>query len=426
MNERIRQFLQLVRGSFGVVLQGGPAYRSWVTILVAVIAAGTWAYSRQLSDGLIVTNMRDQVSWGFYIGNFTFLVGVAAAAVILVVPAYVYHWKPVKEVVLLGELMAVAAIVMCILFVTVDVGRPAMVWHMLPIVGTPNFPFSMLSWDVLVLTAYMFVNLFVVVYLTFKAYQGQAYRPSIVLPIVFLSIPMAIAIHTVTAFLFVSLVSRPFWNVAILAPRFITSAFCSGPALMVLIFMLLRRLGLFRISTEALTKVGELMAYTMAFNLFLLGAEVFKEFYYLTQHSVHATFQWFGIHGHGMHAHGGVNTSGIAVFAWTALAANVVAFAIFIVPVLRHRMRVLAVGCALAICGVYIEKGLGLLLPGMTPDALGEVYNYSPSRQEILVASAVWAIGALIFTLMAKVTMAIQDGVLRAPTRPGRPAPTAR
>jgi molybdopterin-containing oxidoreductase family membrane subunit len=226
---------------------------------------------------------------------------------------------------------------------------------------------------------------------------------------------MAIAIHTVTAFLFVSLVSRPFWNVAILAPRFITSAFCSGPALMVLIFMLLRKVGRFNISTAALTKVGELMAYMMAFNLFLLGAEVFKEFYYVTQHSVHATFQWFGIHGHGVAEHGGRDTPGIAAFAWTALAANLVAFAIFVVPVLRHRTRLLALGCVLAICGVYIEKGLGLLLPGMTPDALGEVYNYGPSLQEVLVGGGVWAVGALIFTLMVRVTMAINDGELRAP-----------
>ena len=404
----IKGFFGFTVGSLRVVLKGTGAYYAWMALLFVLMAVGGAAYLAQFSEGLGVTNLKDQLSWGFYIGNFAFLVGVAAAAVVLVIPAYVYGWKPTKEVVLLGELMAVAAIVMCMLFVTVDVGRPEMVWHMMPFIGTPNFPFSMLTWDVLVLSAYLAVNLFVVTYLTYTSYLGRPYNARLVLPIVFLSIPLAIGIHTVTAFLFVALPARPFWHGAILAPRFIASAFCSGPALLLLIFMILRKVGAFKIRDEALVKVGELMAYAMAVNLFLLGTEVFKELYYPTAHSIHAEFQWFGIE-----EHGGGHHVGLAAWAWMALSFNLTAFVLLAVPAFRHKTSLLTLGCVLAFCGVYIEKGMGLLLPGMTPGVLGEIYEYAPSATEIAVGVGIWGTGALLFTLMVKVTMAINDGEFR-------------
>ncbi len=406
----VKSFAGFTVGSLRVVLKGGPGYYAWVALLLIFMAIGGLNYLNQFDQGLTVTNLKDQLSWGFYIGNFAFLVGVAAAAVVLVIPAYIYNWKPTKEVVLLGELMAVAAIVMCIMFVTVDVGRPTMVWHMLPFVGTPNFPYSMLTWDVLVLSLYLMVNLFVVTYLTYRSYEGQKYDPRVVLPIVFLSIPLAIGIHTVTAFLFVALPSRPFWHGAILAPRFIASAFCSGPALMLLIFLVVRKVGAFKIRDEALVKIGELLAYAMAVNLFLLATEIFKELYFSTGHSVHAQFQWFGIE-----EHGGGHHVGLAAWAWSALAFNVTAFVLFVIPAFRHRIGLLATGCVLAFCGVYIEKGMGLLLPGMTPDVLGEIYEYVPSSTEIAIGLGIWGTGALLYTLMVKVTMAINKGEFRAP-----------
>jgi len=396
------QFVRFAQGSAAIVLRGSRQYWAWVGLLLLVIATGAAAYTNQLTHGLIVSNMRDPMSWGFYIGNFAFLVGVAAAAVILVVPAYVYQWGPIREVVLLGEIMAISAIIMCMLFVSVDVGRPDRLWHLFPGVGTPNFPSSLLVWDILVLNAYFAVNYFVVTYIVFKSYMGQPYKPEFVYPIVFLSIPLAIGIHTVTAFLFMGLKSRFFWNTAILAPRFLASAFCSGPALLIIVFRVLRAVSPIPISNAALRKIGELLGYAMAANLFFLGCEVFEQFYAPTHHTIHAEFQWFGLQEHG-----------IAVYTWFALACNTAAFLIFVVSRLRDRINVLTAGCVLAVVGVFIEKGLGLLLPGLTPDMLGEVYRYAPSLNEVLVAAGVWAIGALFFTLMARVAMAITLGEFR-------------
>jgi Ni/Fe-hydrogenase subunit HybB-like protein len=391
-----------VKGSAQVVTRGSRGYWAWVLSLLVVIAVGATAWIQQIQYGLIVTHMRDQISWGFYIGNFAFLVGLAAAAVVLVVPAYIHGWEPVREVVLLGELMAVAAIVMCILFVTIDVGRPQMIWHMLPLVGSPNFPGSLLVWDVFVLSAYFLLNYFIVTYLIYMSYRGRHYSPRFILPLVFLSIPMAVSIHTVTAFLFMGLKARPFWNSAILAPRFLASAFVSGPSLLVLVFLVVRRVRDVRISDEALQTIGKMLAYTMSVNLFFLACEVFREFYAATAHTVHARFQWFGLRG-----------EGIAIYTWFALVAELAALLVFLVPELRRRTPVLATGCVLAFAGVFIEKGLGLLLPGMTPDVIGEVYHYVPSLHEVLIGLGVWGIGALLYTLMLKVAIAISSGEFR-------------
>ena len=403
MTRFLPEFWRFVKGSLILITRGSGLYLAWVGLLLLMILSGIYAYSNQLSFGLITANMRDPVSWGFYIGNFAFLVGVAAAAVILVIPAYVYRWGPIREVVLLGELLAVSAIIMCMLFVTIDIGRPQMIWHMMPVVGTPNFPYSLLVWDVFVLTSYFVLNYFVVTYLVFMSYTGRTYKPAFIMPIIFLSIPLAISIHTVTAFLFMGLKARPFWNDAILAPRFLASAFCSGPALLVLIFYTLRRLRPIQISDTALRKIGELLAYAMAINLFFLGCEVFKEFYSHSHHLIHARFQWFGL----------LEGYSIGGYSWFALTCNVTAFVIFIVPTFRNRIPVLLVGCVLAIAGVYIEKGLGLLLPGLTPGTMGEVYRYTPSATELMVAAGIWGVGLLCFTFMAKVSIAITLGEFR-------------
>ena len=204
-----RRFARFVEGSIRLVLRGPAMYWAWLAVLVLLIASGVQAFLHQFSTGLVVTAMRDQVSWGFYIGNFTFLVGVAAAAVMLVIPAYVYDWKPIREIVVIGELLAVSAIAMCGLFVLVDVGRPDRVWHLLPAIGL-NFPSSILAWDVVVLNLYGLLNFAIVTHILYRAFRGRHYAKAFVVPLVLFSIPAAIGIHTVTAFLYNGLPGRSF------------------------------------------------------------------------------------------------------------------------------------------------------------------------------------------------------------------------
>jgi Ni/Fe-hydrogenase subunit HybB-like protein len=389
---RIWRFL---RASGTLVLQGNRLYWVWVSVLLLLIGSGVLAYARQLTVGLALTAMRDQVSWGFYIGNFTFLVGVAAAAVVLVIPAYVYDWKPIREIVIFGELLAVSAIVMCLLFVTVDIGRPDRFWHLLPPFGRLNFPRSILAWDMIVLNLYLAINLAVVGHILYRAFLGRPYARRLVIPLVLISIPMAVGIHTVTAFLYNGLAARPYWNASILAPQFLASAFSSGPAILIAVLQLLRRFTRFEIRDEAIWKIAELMAYAIFLNLFLHGAEAFKEYYSSTEHLLYTRYWFQGI--------GEQRT--LVPYAWSALALNLLALVLFIVPRMRCNRVLLNVGCLATYAGCYIEKGMGLIVPGFTPDTLGEIYEYYPTITEVRVAAGVFAVGFLLFTVLLKIAV---------------------
>jgi molybdopterin-containing oxidoreductase family membrane subunit len=397
--------LQFLKGCGRQVITGNRAYFLWLAALAGAIAVGAVGYWHQAQEGLIATSIRDQVSWAFYIGNFTFLVGVAAAAVLLVIPAYVYHWGPIKEVVLLGELLAISALAMCLLFIMVDMGRPDRLLHMWPLFGTPNWPISLLTWDALVLNVYLILNVTVVLYILFQAYSGKEPAKKILVPLVLISIPVAISTHTVTAFLYNGMAARPYWNASILAPRFIASAFCSGPAVMLILFQVLRKTARIPIKDEAIWKVAELMAYAMFFNLFLLGAEVFKEFYSATEELRHTQYLWFGLGEH----------RALVPYAWFSLFASVAAFFIFVIPRLRTNWVWLNAGCLLIWAGCYIEKGMGLVIPGMTPDTLGEIYEYTPTLTEWSVAVGIFGVGFLVLTILVKISVPILVGTFKIP-----------
>lgn len=392
----IKAFLRLFKG--------GVVYYAWVLLLVLLVGAGLNAYMEQYDQGLIVTAMRDQVSWGLYIGNFTFLVGVAAAAVLLVIPAYLYHFKPIKEIVLFGEMIAITAIIMCLLFITVDMGQPLRAWHALPFIGEINFPSSVLAWDIIVLNGYLALNAALVLYALYTLSTGREYRLVLIMPIIILSIPWAVSIHTVTAFIYSGLPSRPFWNASILAPRFLASAFSAGPALIIIVLQLIRKFSKVEIENRAIHKIAELMAYALFINLFFLGSEVFKEFYSNTVHKAPLEYLYFGLHGH---------KGPLTPLIWLALIFNITAMIILLFPKLRENVVTLNLSCLLIFTGVYIEKGLGLIIPGFIPGALGEIYEYWPTRLEGTVTLGIWAIGALTYTLMVKFAIPIYTGELR-------------
>jgi Ni/Fe-hydrogenase subunit HybB-like protein len=390
-------FIRFIKESFRIVIRGSKRYYLWLAFLFLLIIWGSTGYISQLKHGLMVTNMRDPVSWAFYIGNFTFLVGVAAAAIMLVIPAYIYNWKPLKEVVIFGELLAISAAIMCMLFVIVDIGNPLRLWHIVPLLGRLNIPSSLLSWDSLVLTLYFLLNLGIVSYLLYTLFYKREYNKKVFNPLIFFSIPLAISIHTVTAFLYNGFAGRPYWNSALLAPKFLASAFCSGPAVLIILFQILKKTTTFEIKQEAIWKIAELMAYAMFINLFFFGAEVFKEVYSNTEHLVHLKYLFIGV---------GENRD-IVIYGWTSLIISIVAFLLFLIPKTRKNVVTLNIGAILIWFGVYIEKGIALLIPGFTPDTLGQIYIYRPSLAEIKISMAIFAVGFLIFTLMTKIAIAI-------------------
>ena len=399
----MKTLVEFLLGTLVLVFRGGMKYYAWMGALAIVALVGLSAWVYQLESGLAITGMRDPVSWGLYIANFTFLVGVAAAAVLLVIPAYIYEWGPIKEIVLLGELLAVAAISMCLMFVTFDLGHPERFWHLIPGIGILNFPISLLAWDVVVLNVYLAINLIVPSYILYNAYQDREPNYKILWPLIIFSIPAAVSIHTVTAFLYNGFPARPFWNASILAPRFLASAFCSGPSFIILAFQLIRKNTAIKIQDSAIFKLAEIVAYAMGLNLFLLIAEAFKEYYGATIHLAPMKYLFEGLHGH----------NELVPIIWTAVCFNLVGFFLFLIRKTRENLVTLNIGCVLIFLGVWIEKGPGLILPGFVPTPLGEVWTYTPTLPEILISAGIWAIGLMIYTLLLKIAIPIEVGEFR-------------
>jgi Ni/Fe-hydrogenase subunit HybB-like protein len=547
-----RNYLVFLRRCARIAFVGDWRYYAWMGALTIVTLLGLNAYAKQLVHGLVVTGMSDEVSWGVYIANFTFLVGVAAAAVMMVIPVYIYDNEELHDLVIFGELLAVAAIFMCLAFVTVDLGRPDRFWHLIPGIGQMNFPKSMLSWDVIVLNGYLLLNIYICGYLLYCRYQKRKPSKWFYIPFVFLAIVWAISIHTVTAFLYVGLGGRPFWNASIVGPRFLASAFTAGPALIILALQVIRRVtasgtaaelqggvdvgdrpgrpatladfellarelpemadvseadrrralagaavleaapgevllrqgtasphaffvlrgrvvvkkqegnlaritrtarpgdqfgevsALHHTSREA-TAIAEeeslvlrlpdtalqvlletrameqivhsrmterlmitdrsllilrgIVQVSMIINVFLLVCEVFKEFYSGTTHSASAKYLFVGLHGH--HA--------LVPWIWTAIAFNLIAMVILLLPLSRS-LKWLDVACVLAIVGIWIEKGMGLVIPGFIPTPLGAIVDYLPSLNETLVCLGIWAFGLLTYTILLRMAVPILQG----------------
>ncbi|RJX30509.1 MAG: polysulfide reductase [Desulfarculus sp.] len=392
------------------MIKNGKLFGVWMAFLIVLIVVGIVAYARQTGVGHISSAMRDQVSWGFFISNYVFFVGVAAAAVLLVVPAYIYHFKPLKEIVLFGEMAAIVAVIIAILSVIVDLGHASRLWHILPLIGKMHFPNSLLVWNVLFLNGYLIINLVLVGYAWYMMSQGKEYNLALVWPLILLSIPWAVSIHTSTAFVFSGVVARPFWNASILAPRFLASAFCSGPAIMLIVFQLIRKYSKVEIENRALFKVAELIAYAIGINLFLLGAEIFKEFYSGSIHKAPLQYLYFGLHGNYQ----------LVPWIWIALLFNSTAFVLFLLPKTREKLLTMNIGAALVIIGVFIEKGIGFVIPGFIPDTLGEIYQYWPTLSEFMITVGIWAFGALLYTLMVKFTLPVYSATLLSAEKQSR------
>jgi molybdopterin-containing oxidoreductase family membrane subunit len=393
--------------SLALATDGSWAFYAWMTGLTAIALVGANAWAGQVASGMGVTGMSDHVSWGLYIANFTFAVGLAAGGVMMVIPAYLYHDDEMHDVVIVGELLAIAALIVSLGFVVADLGRPDRFWHLLPGIGRFNWPISMLTWDVVVLNGYLLLNLHICGYLLYMRFLGRKPNPKWYVPFVFLSVIWAISVHTVTAFLYSGLGGRPFWNSALLAPRFLASAFVTGPAFIVLALQVVRRTTSFRVPEGPIQTLLKIMRVTVLVNLFMAGAEVFTEFYTGSSHVAAARYLYVGLHG----------KTALVPWIWTGLAFNVFAAIVLHTPKLVAKRPLLNLALVLVFSGVWIEKGMGLIIPGFVPSTMHELVEYYPTLTEWKVTVGLWAVGMMVFTIALKVALPIFGGEVGAGER---------
>ena len=375
-------------------LTGSRRYWTWIIILLVVIGLGFVSYLRQFFYGLGITGMSRDITWGIYIAQFTFLVGVAASAVMVVLPYYLHNYKEFGKITILGEFLAVSAVLMCVLFIFVDLGQPLRV---LNVILHPTLN-SVMFWDMIVLNGYLLLNL-VIAWVVLDAERNGVAPPRWIKPVIYLSIPWAVSIHTVTAFLYCGLPGRHFWLTAIMAPRFLSSAFASGPSLLVILCLIVRRVGPFDPGREAIRKLSMIVLYAMIINVFFILLEFFTAFYSgIPGHAHSLEYLYFGLEGH--HA--------LVPWMWVSTVLAVLAIIMLLNPAVRQREGLIAVACVMVFAATWIDKGLGLIIGGFNPSPVGAVNDYSPTAPELLITLGVWAVGFLILTLCYKIVLSVR------------------
>jgi molybdopterin-containing oxidoreductase family membrane subunit len=407
----VNKLIRFAADYVGYVLKGGAKFYTWMACLGVLIVGMLYVFYLQNTDGLIVTGMTSQIHDGLYFANLVFLVGVAAGAVTIVFPAYVYHHEGMHKVTVLGEMLAISAVVMVTMFVFAHMGRPERLWHMIPIIGIYSLN-SMLGWDVLVLMGYLVLNAICGFYYLWVKYTGREVNKTFFLPLVYISIVWALTIHTVTAFLIATMPARPMWFHGMMPIRFIVTAFAAGPCLIILAFLIIRNNTKMWIEDSAIKLLTTIITWCLGIAIFLTLSEVVVELYARTEHANGLYYLMFGLHG----------LTRLVPWFWASVVLMVGAFVLFLMPAVRNNTTLLAITCVMAFCGIWIEKGMGLIVPGFIPSPIGEVTEYYPTGVEVLLTVGIWAFGFFILTILLKGAI----GILQGEIKYGGPAAAAQ
>ena len=384
------------------VAKGGAKFYAWMGMLGLLTLAMLYVYYLQNTEGLIVTGMTSQIHNGLYLANLVFLVGVAAGAVTIVFPAYVYPQEGMHKVTVLGEMLAISAVIMVMLFVFAHMGRPDRLWHMIPPWGIYSFS-SMLGWDVLVLNGYLILNAVVGFWFLYAKYTGRPLNKKVFMPLVYVSIVWALSIHTVTAFLLANNPARPMWFHSMMPIRFIATAFAAGPALIIIAFLIIRKNTKFWIDDSAIKLLATIVTWCLGIAIFLTLSEVVVELYARTEHANGLYYLMFGLHG----------LTALVPWFWSAIVLMVVSFVLLLIPSFRNDMGKLPIACVMAFAGIWIEKGMGLVVPGFIPSPIGEVTEYYPTFVEWLMVLGIWACGFFLLTILLKGAIGVLQGDIR-------------
>ena len=377
------------------LLKGSSAFRVWIACLLILVLAGVVAYVCQLIYGLSVTNLSRDVSWGFYIAQFSFLGGVAASTLILLVPTYFHGFKSFGKLLVCSMFLAVAATVMAMLFIIVDLGVPQ---RALNVILHPS-PSSLMFWDMVTLNAYLILS-FLIGWVSLECEKNDLEPPKWLTTLIYALAIAALSTRIVGAFLFSGLPDRHYWLTAILAPRFLASAFSAGPAILLLMVFILRRLTGFEPGKQAVQSLALIITYAMGANVLFFLLEVFTAFYSQVPGHMHAfTYLFSGHDGHGAWING---------WMWFGVFAALFSLTLLIPPGFRKNETILTFALILVVIANWIDKGLSFILGGFTPNAFGKVTDYWPSLTETAVGIGILALGLVIVSCLWKIVLDVK------------------
>ncbi len=379
-------------------LKGSRKYWGLIFFLLAIIGVGFIFYLQQFFYGLGITGMSRDVSWGVYIGQFTFLVGVAAAAVMVVLPYYLHNYKKYGRISVLAEFLAIPSVIMCMLFIFVDMGQPLRVLNVI-LHPTPN---SVMFFDMLVLSGYLLLNVLLGWTILGAERKGMP-PPTWIKPFIYIAIAWAPSIHIVTAFLYAGLPGRHLWLSAIMAARFLASAFAAGPALIIILCLIVRKYTKFDPGREAIQALGKTITYTMILNVMFLGFEVFTAFYSTIPGHMHPfDYLYVGLDGY----------TKLVPMMWLSSILAISALVLLLNPNWRKNETTLAVASVAVFFSLWIDKGFGLIVGGFVPNMFERVFEYWPTIPEALITLGVWAVGFLILTILYKIATTVKEEVV--------------
>ena len=368
-------------------------------VLGVLALAGVAAWIYQLANGLGVTGMSNGTSWGLYITMFMLFVGLSAGGLIVASSASVFHIEKFKRVALPAVILSTVCICLAGMFVLIDLGGIQRVWRILT---GPNFA-SPLLWDVIVITLYLVINVLYLYFMTSK--KANPHTVSVISRV---ALPVAILVHSVTAWIFALQIAKEGWYSAIMAPIFVASAMDSGLALLLIVLVALGAAKVFDAGRDLIASLAGLLATCIAVDVFFIGCEAL-------------TMAYPGAAGAETLAV--MATGSTAPFFWAEIIGGLlVPFCILVFARNRQRTGLVTLASALVVLGVLCKRLWLLLTSFIHPNIVGapgvisgssasahasgaEVWAvtsaYAPTWVEFVVVVGVVSLGALAFILLA-------------------------
>ena len=392
-------------GSYAI--KGGSTYKAWLLFLISIILVGSYTAYRQLTEGLILVGATDQIPMELFFANFIFTAHVAAAAILVVAPGYFYHRKDMKELAVIGEIIAMCFVATGITFILFHMGRPDRLWHMMPGIGYINFPNSMLVYDTIVLNVYLYLNLAGISYILYKKYVDEFDSEALArwfTPVIYLAIVWGPLIHICTAFVLSSNARMSEWATAVLPFGFLAMAGASGPSLVVVLFLLIRKHTKVQINDSVIDLMTTIIGWSLGIILLVFSSEYFTALYSNTEHASSLNFTMFG--------HNGLNQ--YVPWFWGVVGSIFVCFVAILIPNIRRSYdRWLPVLCFVIFMSILLEKPMMLVFPAFSPSPLGEYTEYHPTLIEYFNVLFTWALGFISLTLLTKGAVGILTGDVR-------------